>query len=197
MGEPGHNPPYDGPIEDMFAYALAKHVSDSVVIHPQFEVSTRAGTFHIDFVLQRDSTLVGIECDEQEFHDMDRDEWRDAIILRTGKLSAMYRFAGADLYDCIDPCLGLVAQSERWAFSERGLLNLETLTRFDPHLVEDDGHDEVIFLGPVIATRRRRTAFCSKVEPLWTRYAYFAEALPPRPLDDLIKAYEALQPFEP
>jgi len=124
---PFYNPPYDSPLEDDFAFNITKYLEPSLSLVPQYEVDTICGKFRIDFVVQGPGGLTGFECDGKEFHDRSRDEWRDAMILGTKTVNAIYRLRGSDVYYRIEDILYLVSKWNPELFSMRGLLNLETL----------------------------------------------------------------------
>jgi hypothetical protein len=127
FGWPIYDPPYDSPIEDIFAYHVVKYLGSSTKLHPQFPVHTDAGSFFLDFLIERGQYRIAVECDGAAYHDFHRDQWRDALILGTGRVGAIYRFGGRLLMRHIDDCLVLMAKWDRSLFSERALLNLETL----------------------------------------------------------------------
>jgi hypothetical protein len=70
---------------------------------------------------------VAVECDEKEFHDESRDEWRDAMILGAIGLAAIYRFPGGALHYHTEDCLYLLSRWEPGIFNERGRTKLERL----------------------------------------------------------------------
>jgi hypothetical protein len=121
-------PPYESPLEDLFAYNLDKYVAAQAKISKQKEVQTFCGDFRLDFVAtSANGRSVGIECDGTEFHDESRDEWRDAMILGSIGLSAIYRFQGPALFYHMEDCLYVLSQWEPHIFSERGRINLKIL----------------------------------------------------------------------
>jgi hypothetical protein len=123
-----YDPPYDSPIEDLFAYHFVKYASESAAIAPQVEVETLCGRFVLDFVLLgSDGTRIAVECDGKEFHDFARDEWRDAMILGERYVDAIYRLRGGDTVHNIDCALYVMSRLDQNLFSDRGLINLNTL----------------------------------------------------------------------
>jgi hypothetical protein len=126
-GEPIYLPPYDSPLEDLFAYNITKYLHDSVRLERQVEVKTICGVFRMDFVADCGAKRVAFECDGRDYHDGGRDEWRDAMILDTGSVDVIYRLRGSDLHTHLEDCLFAIRVMDRELFSERGLVNLETL----------------------------------------------------------------------
>lgn len=121
-------PPYDSPIEDLFAYNAVKYLADDVELMPQVSIQTICGRFVLDFLLQSPSAgRVAVECDGKEFHEESRDEWRDAMILGGGLVDAIYRLRGCDIHFHIEDLLYLMSRHDPTLMSERGITNLDLL----------------------------------------------------------------------
>jgi very-short-patch-repair endonuclease len=128
IGNQNYLPPYESPLEDSFALTLDKYLADKVGIAKQVEVQTFCGRYRLDFVASADGDRsVALECDGEDYHDQDRDEWRDALILDATNLRAIYRFQGPALFYHIEDCLYLLARWERHVFSDRARTNLARL----------------------------------------------------------------------
>lgn len=124
---PCYEPPYDSPIEDLFAVNAIKYLDPSVRLDKQVEAATPWGTFRIDFVLSGNGPRVGVECDGREFHEEYRDEWRDALLLGTGAVDTIYHLRGADLTYHVEDLLYLMSRWDGHLFSERGKVVLGKL----------------------------------------------------------------------
>lgn len=123
-----YSPPYSSPIEDNMAYNLVKYIAEDVQLLSQLSVETLCGQFIPDFVLELPAgRRIAIECDGRDFHDLSRDEWRDAMILGTGHVESVYRCRGSDIVGHIEDLLFLITQIEPQFFSERGRTNLRVL----------------------------------------------------------------------
>lgn len=123
---PSYDPPYESPIEDLFALNIVKYLEESVQFQKQVDCRTVCGNFRIDFVCLAGKG-IGIECDGKDYHDEDRDEWRDAMILGDHCVDTIYRFRGQDLNYHMEDVLWIFSQYEPWLFSERGRCNLDLL----------------------------------------------------------------------
>lgn len=123
--------PYDSPLEEMFAWNIVKYLDEGVAFQKQIPVDTRCGKFRLDFIVQRSGRSIGLECDGEEYHCSRRDEWRDAMILETGLVQAIYRFRGKDLFSNIEDCLFFLSVYEPQFFLERGLACLKVLASDD------------------------------------------------------------------
>lgn len=88
----------ESPMEEETLHCLSKYVGGEVKIVPQWEIQTLCGTFRADFPLASKSRRIIVECDGRKYHDRDRDEWRDAMILGTGDVDAIYRLQGRDIW---------------------------------------------------------------------------------------------------
>ncbi len=141
---PSYEPPYDSPIEDSFAWHIVKYLPPNATLTPQVEVATQCGTYRIDFVCTSGGRTVGFECDGQKYHDEARDEWRDALILGTRRVNAIFRITGRSIFNQIERTLYLVSRCERSLFSQRGCTNLRILGEAD--MLKVDRFEDVSFL---------------------------------------------------
>lgn len=194
------HPPYDSPLEDDFAYHLTKYLEPTVFFVPQFEVKTICGTFRIDFVVQSPMGLIGFECDGKEFHDSSRDEWRDAMILGSNGVNAIYRLRGADLYYHIDDVIYVVSRWNPELFSQRGLLNLESLASDAVRSESEEYTKSVVFIryhedenqAPLDVVVRRRFLHSDPNRRQFMQTAYnFACSVGGGNLDDVMSQYRA------
>jgi very-short-patch-repair endonuclease len=134
-----YEPPYESPIEDILAWNIIKYLSDSTVLTKQVEFQTICGNFRVDFVAQNGRRRVGLECDGKDYHNEGRDEWRDAILVGSRLLDAIYHFPGKGIYYHIEGCLAALLVWEPQLFSERGRINLGLLAR---PVVEQEGYQQ-------------------------------------------------------
>ncbi len=188
---PTYNPPYDSPIEDEFALNVVKYLDDTAVLHAQVPINTRAGRLRSDFVIEKGPLRVAVECDGKEFHDAYNDQWRDALILGTGRIDAIYRLRGKDIKKHVDDALFIIQDAYPKLFSERGLINLrnlrsdalrETLQRNSEYYPEtsvveyppDETNEDTFEKGPteccVRTSHRLRTNF--KTPSWWRLFAW-------------------------
>ncbi len=133
-----YDPPYESPIEEMFAWSLGKYIKPDTSLFKQVEVSTICGKFRLDFVAATSSGYkVAYECDGADFHDEVRDEWRDAMILGAGHVDAIVRLRGKDIFHRVNDLLYVTSCWDPQIYSERGSTNLRRLASsnaldFDP-----------------------------------------------------------------
>lgn len=124
-------PPYDSPIEDLFAYNIVKYLNPAANLLRQFEVATICGNYRLDFIIEHDNEKIAFECDGREYHNWQRDSWRDAMILGAKAVDYIYRLRGTDLYKHVDDCIFLISQEHPYLFSDRGLVNINTLASIE------------------------------------------------------------------
>ncbi|MFZ1389844.1 MAG: hypothetical protein WBP46_18985 [Thiolinea sp.] len=127
-----YNPPYDSPIEDIFARHYVNYASETIAFTPQASINTLCGVFILDFLLEDGSGYrVGIECDGKEFHDAARDEWRDAMILGEHHVDVIYRVRGSDIVYYMEDVLYILSKFEPSLFKHRATNNLSVLASYE------------------------------------------------------------------
>ena len=120
-----YNPPYDSPIEDTFAKFAEKYMSQDMIMNTQVEILTICGKFRPDFVvIAPNGKRTAFECDGKEFHDEDRDEWRDAMILGSSNIDEIYRISGKIITHRIEDVFYALSLWSPWLFDERQKYNL-------------------------------------------------------------------------
>ena len=137
-GEPSlfYAPPYDRPVEDEFAWHLVKYLDERSGLVYQHRAETPAGPVWVDFVVEtlvpvaegRPPLLrrVGFEL-TAEGDDADAVALRDALLVGTGALDALYRFDSRSLLYRLHDALAVVMAWEPALFSDRGRVNLDRL----------------------------------------------------------------------
>lgn len=120
-------PQTESPIEDLFLEAMNKRISETARLTPQVEVRTLCGTFRLDFLLEAGGKRIAVECDGHDYHDEERDEWRDAMIVGDQCVDEIFRFRGRDLVWRTDDCLLILRHFHPALFSERGVHIVERL----------------------------------------------------------------------
>lgn len=197
---PSYRPQYDSPLEEDFAYHFMKYIEPTISLVPQFEVKTICGNFRVDFVAQGPAGIIGFECDGKDFHDESRDEWRDAMILGSKGVDSIYRLRGSDLYYHIDDILHIISRWNPELFSQRGLLNLETLASEAVRSDSEEYSKSVAFIrykedekqAPIDVIIRKRFLHSSHNKRQFLETAYnFALSVGGGKLDDVMSQYRA------
>ncbi len=139
----------DSPIEDQFLWAFMKVASPRVIVTRQVELETTLGKFRPDFLISRPEggKKIVVECDGREFHEGPRDSRRDAAIVKSGAADRVYRLKGKDICWKIHELLELLGNCEPWILSERGRVNLATLTAPESNREEYLDADGAFFTG--------------------------------------------------
>jgi len=201
-----YNPPYDSPLEDVFAYHFDKYREPGADLYPQVQVNTICGPYWLDFAIKKGDVVIGIECDGKEYHDGWRDLWRDAMILGTGRVGAIYRFRGRDLNYHVNDCLYLLSQAEPKLFSPRGQTNLRQLSSAEAlgathkiNYVSEDGillfyhkadEDTGAELETSILIERRQKELPKGKRPYWVEFFGYAKRSRTKNLNQIILRYK-------
>lgn len=89
---------FESPLEERLASYAERVIRADARYETQVEVATLAGTFRLDAVLSVGSHRIGLEVDGSEYHSsyeqQVRDTWRDALILGSQAVTAIYRLPG-------------------------------------------------------------------------------------------------------
>jgi hypothetical protein len=105
-----------------------KYINPSACIKNQYPAKVRGYQFAIDFMITVGSHKIGIECDGRQFHSVEKDEWRDKLILGAGIVDSMVRLRGTDINFRLPDALYVMAVWYPGLFSGRGVDNIEKLT---------------------------------------------------------------------
>ncbi|MFL0161566.1 hypothetical protein [Aquirufa salirivi] len=122
-----YSPPYDSPIEDELIWHLTKYINPVIEVVPQFEIVTTRANYRLDFALEIEGKLIGIECDGKDYHNLRRDIWRDVEIINNSQIEEIFRFRGCDIYYHINECLYVLGWLHKGLFDNRGFDNLKRL----------------------------------------------------------------------
>jgi hypothetical protein len=128
---PFYDPPYDSPIEDVFAVTAYKYLHEGCELQKQVEVPTICGTYRLDFRIVRGGY-------RREYHDSHRDEWRDALIFGANGTDIIYRLRGCDLTYHTEDLLYLMSRADPYFFSDRGRSNLSRLASEEARASDGD-----------------------------------------------------------
>lgn len=121
--------PHESELEVLFAWNAEKYLASPALMRCQIEVPTPWGTFRPDFIATApDDSRVVFECDGADVHNAARDDWRDAMILGSSSIHAIYRLPGAALFHHIEDCFYLLSVWQPSLFTSGGKLNLHHLS---------------------------------------------------------------------
>lgn len=91
FGEPLYNPPYENWLEDLFAWNAVKYLSPDADLVARYPVDTIGGTVRLDFVVMRGGQKVAFQFEGHDHRDSWPNEWRDALVLGSNAVDAIYR----------------------------------------------------------------------------------------------------------
>ena len=197
-----YDPPYESPLEDVFAWSLSKYIDRDVDLFKQFEAPTICGQFRIDFVAVAPTGYrVAYECDGADFHEDSRDEWRDAMILGAGHVDSIVRLRGQDIVHRINDVLLVASRWDPELFTDRAKHNLNRLAsqRSRDFDASDNPCTAIVSYpdkskdpaSPMFIRLFRRT----RIDPpdimrqFWQASFRFAQSLGGGSLDDVIQQY--------
>lgn len=130
---PAYQPPYAGALQDEFAWHLVKYLRGDAVLRGEAQAEQPGALFALDFVVEvprEDGTLRRVAFEVgggRTLRDHQRHLRRDATVLASGAVDALYRLRGSDLLHHMEDVLFLASQWDAGLFSERGRINLTTL----------------------------------------------------------------------
>lgn len=135
---PVYAPPYEGALQDEFAWHLVKYLREDATLRSDVQVSIPGALFAVDFVVElpaADGTVrrVAFECGgARGLRDHQRQARRDAALIASGEVSVVYRLRGSDLLHHMEDCLYIVGNWEASGdrpglFSSKGTHNLGIL----------------------------------------------------------------------
>ncbi len=189
------NPPFESPIERVFAESCFKYLSPTTYVEKQVGVSTAHGDFRLDFLMSINDRKIAIECDGKDFHEVLRDELRDAILLGGGHCHTVYHFRGRDLVYYPYDCVWLMSVLDRDLFSLRGHLQLEQLRSLEFDLNKESVETKELFLFNIDPPARyifavRRSTLLSAKNPtlnyFWKDLYRFVCEYPNASIDELL-----------
>lgn len=146
-------PPYDRPVEDELAWHLVKYLDPECGLLAQHRVVTPAGPSWVDAVVETVGAgglvrRIGIEVTSEAEARDETLAMRDALLVGTGALDALYRVSEAAVLHRLHDVLAVVAAAEPALFTERAHIVFDrlalpdavglTVAPADTHLVVPD-----------------------------------------------------------
>lgn len=196
-------PPYDSPIEDIFARNYVTYAADNLTFTPQVRVNTLCGVFVLDFLIEDElGYRVGIECDGKNFHDASRDEWRDAMLLGEQHVDVIYRVRGNDIVYYIEDILYMLAKLEPSLFKPHATHNLDVLASVEAQQMPKSRHSESYICAynndediGFLHLSARRHAMPVSERRFWQAAYNYALSVGGGKLDDVIAHYRSTSEF--
>ncbi|MEZ4961185.1 MAG: hypothetical protein R2830_15265 [Saprospiraceae bacterium] len=192
----------ESPIEERLYNHIEKYKKQDVKLIPQYPVSTISGNFRIDFVLKNKERVIGIECDGEEFHTKDKDdwydEWRDTLIMVQSDVKNIYRVKGKDIYQNINDLIYFIGKNEPEFFNSsseklKPLIHEGTLkdNRFDVidrkgiiYEISDENGNEIQRL---IQIKKRNLG--NDFDPFYRKYLLYSMIYPNVKIPELIEIF--------
>lgn len=146
LAGPYVEPPYQGALQDEFAWHLVKHLPETARLQSEVEVEVQTATgpalYTLDFVVELPTgsapgapvRRVAFELTEGRtshaggsLREHDLRLRRDATLLASGTVDTVFRLRGSDLLGSMEDTLFLASVWDPELVSERGRINLRTL----------------------------------------------------------------------
>lgn len=110
----------ESPIERDFALMGMKRFKAGSGLRAQVPFKTYLSRRRVDFVVFVDGMAIGLECDGRDFHeDIEADRGRDADLVASGCLDAVYRIRGTDIWNHMEDLVYSLSVLEPALFDER------------------------------------------------------------------------------
>lgn len=192
----------ESPIEERFYNHIYKYKKQDVELIPQYPVSTISGNFRIDFVLKNENRAIGIECDGEEFHTKEKDdwydEWRDTLIMVQSEVKNIYRVKGKDIFQNINDLIYFIGKSEPDLFSSaidklKPLIREGTLknNRFDvidrKGIIYEVNEENGMEVQRLIQIKKRNLG--SDFDPFYLQYLLYSLVYPNINIPKLIEIF--------
>lgn len=183
----------ESPIEQIFLNHLTKYLSDETELIVQLPIKTISGNFRADIALKNNNRIIIIECDGEEFHtkEMDDwyDEWRDTLILFQKRAETIYRIKGTDIYNNINSLIYLIYNFEPEFFKaeyaeripKKEIVDEWGKKRINYIFTNDEGQE---FPSSVDVKRKNlKTDF----DEFWLKYVLYSLTYPEKNIKQLIE----------
>lgn len=111
----------ESPIEEVLLNHIDKFLDKETQVFIQYPISTISGNFRGDIALKRGDRVVLLECDGEEHHSKEKDdwydEWRDTLILIQKKADVIYRIKGKDILNNIYAVVSILNSFDKSFFN--------------------------------------------------------------------------------
>jgi len=132
----------ESPIERILLNHITKFLSKETKLIVQYPISTISGNFRTDIALIKGNKKVFIECDGEEYHTKEKDdwydEWRDTLILIQKKAKTIYRIKGVDIQNNLYKAFYVI-----YSF-DPDLFNIEYAERIEKFEIKENGYRKQI-----------------------------------------------------
>lgn len=185
------------PIESFLLDHIIKFLSPETKIQLQYPITTMSGNFRADIALIKDDKVVILECDGQEHHTKEKDdwydEWRDALILVQRKAKAIYRIKGRDIYNNTYAILSMINKYDPDLFVQDQITRLPEIEIEESFLRKccytsflGENGDEIDY---TIVLRRRDTE--KDFDSHWLKYIMYSMLFPGHNVNQLIEIFKS------
>ncbi|MEQ5791752.1 hypothetical protein J4E06_11855 [Muricauda sp. NFXS6] len=191
-----HSYEYDkveSPIEQILLNHLTKYLSEETEVIVQLPIKTISGNFRADIALKFNDRIIILECDGEEFHTKEfnewYDEWRDTLILFQERAETIYRIKGTDIYNNINSIIYLIYNFEPEFFNaeygerlpKKEINDEWGEKRINYIFINDDGQE----IQSSVKVKRKNLE--SDFDRFWLKYVLYSLIYPEKDIKQLIE----------
>ena len=183
----------ESPIEEFFLNHIIKYISPDTKVKLQLPLKTISGNFRADIALLNGDKTIIIECDGQEHHTEELDdwydEWRDTLILFQNKADTIYRITGKDIYNNINSIIYLIYYFEPVFFDKEYSRRLDRKdidkTFYKKRIYYDFVNEDGKSISSVLEVKRKNLD--SDFDRFWLKYIMYSILNPDNNIHELIE----------
>lgn len=191
-----HSYDYDkieSPIEEILLNHIVKFLHEKTEIFVQYPISTISGNFRSDIALQNEDKLIIIECDGEEHHTKEKDEWydewRDTLILIQKNAQVIYRVKGTDIQNNLYRVFAIIYSLDEDLFNEEYSKRLEKIdvegSWYKKHVYYDYQNDDGRIIPSRIEVKRKELE--KDFDSFWYKYVLYSLLHSNKNIYDLIE----------
>lgn len=187
----------ESPIEQILLNHLIKYLDDQTEVSIQIPFKTVSGIFRADIVLVRLGRKIILECDGEEFHTKEinewYDEWRDVLLLKHQEVETIYRIKGKDIYSNINEIIFIISKYDLDFFNPRMIMRI--LNSCKSTMIEDYSHRKRININYITEFDKevnftlevKRKNLVDGYDSFWDKYVLYSLIFDNKNVKELIE----------
>ncbi|MCB0516408.1 MAG: hypothetical protein R2798_03595 [Chitinophagales bacterium] len=181
------------PIEEILLNHIIKFIHEKTKVIVQYPISTISGNFRADIALLNKDKVVIIECDGEEHHTKEKDdwydEWRDALILIQKKAHVIYRVKGIDILNNLYSVFSIIYSLDQDLFNQEYSRRLEKVDIkgywYKKQVYYDFRCNDGRIIPSMIEVKRKELE--KDFNRFWFKYILYSLLFPDKNIRNLIK----------
>jgi len=187
----------ESPIEQILLNHLIKYLDNQTEVSIQIPFKTVSGIFRADIVLERLGRKIILECDGEEFHTKEinewYDEWRDVLLLKHQEVETIYRIKGKDIYSNINEIIFIISKYDSDFFNPRIIMRI--LNSCKSTTIEDYSHRKRININYITEFDKevnftlevKRKNLVDGYDSFWDKYVLYSLIFDNKNVKELIE----------